>query len=235
MELFFWTAFTVGFLGSFHCAGMCGPLALALPSGEGGILRLAAGRLAYNVGRVVTYSLLGLAAGMLGRTFSIRGWQSDLSIVSGILILVMVIFTNKKIQGKINQRLAGVSFGLKKVFGMLMKKHSFGSLFTIGLVNGILPCGFVYLALAGAATTKSPLEGAAYMFLFGTGTIPIMFVLAMSGTFISIKARNIINRLSPVVAIALAIFLIHRGTLLKEESQSCCHPDHMKSVEVKSE
>lgn len=226
MDLIYWTALSVGFLGSFHCAGMCGPLALALPAGNGSMLSLIGNKLAYNFGRVITYSILGLIAGMLGHTFSIRGWQSDLSIISGILIILFVIFSNKKVLAFINSKLVGVSFFFKQKFGILMKKHGAGSLFTIGLLNGILPCGFVYLALAGAATTQSPVEGAMYMFLFGTGTIPMMLTIALSGSFISLRARNFINKLSPVIAIALAIFLIHRGTMMKESDHACCKPHH---------
>lgn len=226
MDLIYWTAISVGFLGSFHCAGMCGPLALALPGGNGSMLSLIGGKLAYNFGRLITYSILGLIAGILGHSFSIRGWQSDLSILSGIIILLFVLFSNKKVLNFINSKLVGVSFFFKQKFGILMKNHSVGSLFTIGLLNGILPCGFVYLALAGAATTQSPLEGATYMFLFGLGTVPIMLTIALSGTFISIKARNFINKLSPVIAIALAIFLIHRGTMMKESDHACCKPRH---------
>jgi len=232
MDVFYWTALSVGFLGSFHCAGMCGPLAMALPTGNGSIVSLVSGRLAYNLGRVTTYSVLGFAAGLLGKTFSIRGWQSDISIFSGVLIIVMVVFTNRKILNRINHRFTGFSFQLKKMFGTLLKNHSIASLFSFGLVNGILPCGFVYLAMAGAATTKSPMEGATYMFLFGLGTVPMMLTLALSGSFISIKARNVVNKITPVIAIALAIFLIHRGSILKEEEQSCCKPGHMKSFEV---
>lgn len=232
MGLFYWTALSVGFLGSFHCAGMCGPLAMALPSGKNSsMLSLLAGKLGYNFGRIFTYSILGFIAGLLGRTFSIRGWQSDLSILSGILIILMVLITNQNITSKINQRLTLISFSLKKIFNKLLKKHSPFSLFSFGLVNGILPCGFVYLAMAGAATTKSPLEGASYMFLFGVGTLPMMLLISLSGSLISIKARNFINKLTPVIAIALAIFLIHRGTILRDEEQSCCKPGHIKSFE----
>ena len=71
MDLIYWTALSVGFLGSFHCAGMCGPLALALPGSNGSMLSLVGGRLTYNLGRVVTYSILGLIAGLLGHKFSL--------------------------------------------------------------------------------------------------------------------------------------------------------------------
>ncbi|MFN8152957.1 MAG: sulfite exporter TauE/SafE family protein [Bacteroidia bacterium] len=234
MDLIYWTALSVGFLGSFHCAGMCGPLALALPGSNGSMLSLVSGRLTYNLGRVVTYSILGLIAGLLGHTFSIRGWQSDLSILSGILIILFVLFSNKKVLQFINSHLVGISYFFKQKFGLLMKRHSAGSLFLIGLLNGILPCGFVYLALAGAATTGGFMEGATYMFLFGTGTIPMMMMIALSGSFISLKARNIINKLSPVIAIALAIFLIHRGSMMKESDHACCKPHHSISYNTGS-
>jgi sulfite exporter TauE/SafE len=232
MELIFWTALSVGFLGSFHCAGMCGPIALALPGSNGSMLSLLTGRLAYNLGRGVTYSLLGIIVGLLGHSFSIRGWQSDLSIFSGVLIILFVLISNKRFLSFLNGKLVGVSFFFKQKLGILMKRHSVGSLFAVGLLNGILPCGFVYLALAGAATTKGPMEGAVYMFLFGIGTLPIMLILALSGSFISLKARNFINKLSPVIAIALAIFLIHRGNMMKESEHACCKPKHQISYQI---
>ena len=226
MELLYWTALSVGFLGSFHCAGMCGPLAMALPSGNGSMLSMITGKLLYNLGRVLTYSVMGMLVGMVGHTFSMRGWQSDLSIISGILIILFVLLSNKRVLQFINSKLVGISFFFKKMFAVFMKSHSYGSLFTIGLINGILPCGFVYLALAGAATTQGPQQGAMYMFLFGLGTVPMMLTLAISGSLISIKARNIINKLSPVIAIALAVFLIQRGTMMKESEHACCKPKH---------
>jgi sulfite exporter TauE/SafE len=90
------------------------------------------------------------------------------------------------------------------------------------LVNGILPCGFVYLALAGAATTQSSLQGALYMALFGLGTLPMMLFISLSGSIISLSARRWINRLSPYVGIAMAVLLIHRGVKMHREPESCC-------------
>lgn len=233
MELIYWTALSVGFLGSFHCIGMCGPIALALPGANGSMLTLLAGRFAYNFGRVVTYSILGTIAGLLGRTFSIRGWQSDLSIFSGVMIILFVLFSNKKVLSFINSKLVVISFFFKQKLGGLLKKHSNSALFAVGALNGILPCGFVYLAMAGATTTNGPAEGALYMLLFGFGTIPVMMLLALSGSFISVKARNFINKLTPVIAIALAIFLIHRGSMMKESEHACCKPSHHVSYHLK--
>ena len=222
MDIFFWSALTVGFFGSFHCAGMCGPIAMALPNGDQQMTSLFVSRLLYNVGRVTTYSIFGAIVGLFGHSLSINGWQSDISILSGIIIILFVLFNTQAVQTKINHRIYKFTASLKKVLGSFMQKKSFASLYFIGVLNGFLPCGFVYLALAGAASSHGVLEGMSYMALFGLGTIPMMLVLSLSGSFISIKARNWVQKISPVVAIVLALFLIQRGLMLKENPDACC-------------
>lgn len=222
MNLFLWSALTLGFFGSFHCAGMCGPIAMALPNRDQQMTSLFVSRLLYNVGRVTTYALFGAIAGLLGHSLAINGWQSDISILSGIIIILFVLFNTQAVQTKINHRIYKFTALLKKALGSFMQKKSFISLYFIGVLNGFLPCGFVYLALAGAASSHGVLEGMSYMALFGLGTIPVMLVLSLSGSFISIKARNWVQRISPVVAIVLALFLIQRGVMLKENPDACC-------------
>lgn len=222
MDVFLWSAITVGFFGSFHCAGMCGPIAMALPSPDQPMTSLFVSRLLYNVGRVTTYTLFGAIACMLGHSFSINGWQSDISILSGIIIILFVLFNTQAVKTKINHRIYKFTSALKKSMGSFMQKKSFTSLYFIGVLNGFLPCGFVYLALAGAASSHGVLEGMSYMALFGLGTIPMMLILSLSGSFISLKARNWVQKISPVVAIVLALFLIQRGVMLKENPDACC-------------
>ncbi len=222
MSLLYWSAITVGFFGSFHCIGMCGPIAMALPSVNNNKTSMIAGRLFYNAGRVLTYSLLGLIAGLAGHTFSMRGWQSDISIIAGILIILFVLFSSDKVVNYFSSKLVGFSFYLKKYFGVLVKKHSYSSLFSIGLLNGILPCGSVYLALAGATTAGTPASGMLYMAVFGLGTLPMMFILSMTGSAISIKSKNVINKFSPLIAIGLALFLIQRGSMMRHVSPDSC-------------
>lgn len=222
MNLFLWSALTLGFFGSFHCAGMCGPIAMALPNRDQQMTSLFVSRLLYNVGRVTTYTIFGALVGLLGHSLSINGWQSDISILSGIIIILFVLFNTQAVQTKINHRLFKFTTYLKKSLGTIMQKKSFISLYFIGVLNGFLPCGFVYLALAGAASSHGVLEGMSYMALFGLGTIPMMLVLSLSGSFISIKARNWVQKISPVVAIVLALFLIQRGVMLKEDPDACC-------------
>jgi sulfite exporter TauE/SafE len=222
MDFYLLSALSIGFFGSFHCAGMCGPLALALPTPGTTNQSLLAGRLLYNFGRTVTYFILGLIAGIIGHTFSIKGLQSDISIVAGILIIIVVLFSNDSVLKRVNSNLVGASYQVKKKLGFLLKQHSYSSLFFVGLLNGILPCGFVYLAMAAAVSSGSIINGGLYMFLFGLGTLPMMLLISLSGSIISIKARTFVNRLSPVIAIGLALFLIHRGTSLRNEEDDCC-------------
>lgn len=112
----------------------------------------------------------------------------------------------------------------------LLKKHGLFSLFGVGLVNGILPCGFVYIALAGAAAAGTIGDSIIYMALFGLGTVPMMLGLSLSGTLMPVKIRSYINKATPVIASALALFLIHRGIMLKEEPRSCCTPHTVSSL-----
>ena len=88
------------------------------------------------------------------------------------------------------------------------------TLFTIGLLNGLLPCGFVYIGLAGSLTTGSTEEGMLYMILFGLGTFPAMLGMSVAPTFIGLSTRQRINQFMPVLAILLGLYLIYRGTIM---------------------
>ncbi|MBY0424551.1 MAG: sulfite exporter TauE/SafE family protein, partial [Cytophagales bacterium] len=92
--MLFITAFITGFLGSFHCIGMCGPIALALPVQKTKRLTLI-GRLLYSMGRIVTYSLLGLVAGTVGLGLQSTGFQQIVSIVSGAMVILVLLFFNR--------------------------------------------------------------------------------------------------------------------------------------------
>jgi len=210
MEL--WTAFVIGLLGSFHCIGMCGPIVLALPPGEHGNVAFILGRLLYNAGRVLTYAILGAVFGLLGTGISVAGLQQLASISLGVVILLAVLLPSKSKQVFIDKlQFSLLTSRLKIYFGKLFKKSSQGSLFLIGIVNGFLPCGFVYIGIAGAIATGSLLNGILYMALFGAGTIPIMFGVSLAGNFISLKLRQNISRFIPVLASILAIIFILRG------------------------
>lgn len=210
MEL--WTAFTLGFLGSFHCVGMCGPIALALPGGGNDKLLFTANRLSYNIGRITTYALVGLLFGLLGKGFAMAGLQKSLSVALGILVLAMA-FLPAAFSQSVNPggRLGKLVSWLKKKMQLQFRRRSYLSVYTIGLLNGLLPCGLVYLAAAGAVTQPAPWLGAVFMAAFGAGTLPAMLVLAFAGNFLSLHWRNGIRRLMPVATVIVGLLLIVRG------------------------
>ncbi|MBK6444530.1 MAG: sulfite exporter TauE/SafE family protein [Bacteroidetes bacterium] len=219
--MWLFSAFLVGFLGSFHCVGMCGPIALALPLEKKSNWSFFSGRLLYNGGRVLTYSVLGLLVGIIGHTIAMAGFQKVLSIATGILILIiaMLPFLIKRVN-YLNLFLVRYTSKIKGLFKVLFGLRSRKTLFLIGVVNGLLPCGFVYLALAGAATTGTMAEGMSYMLLFGLGTVPMMLTLTMAGNIFSLRTRMIIQKISPFIAVSVAILLIARGLTI--DNHSCC-------------
>jgi sulfite exporter TauE/SafE len=204
MELL--AAIALGFLGSFHCIGMCGPIALALPVHNKPSFLKYTLIVVYNLGRMLSYSFFGLLAGLLGQGFILAGCQQALSIAIGVLLLISVILPFKN-------DLSGSSV-LLKIKNRLTRAFSKGtrpSLFVIGILNGFLPCGLVYAGMAGAAATGNPLEGAIFMAIFGLGTVPMMILLPLIGNSISVSSRNKIRKATPVIVTIMALLLIARG------------------------
>jgi uncharacterized protein len=213
------SALAIGFLGSFHCVAMCGPIALAMSSSSGSLSKYFLTRAIYNSGRVVTYGILGLAAGMLGHALLLAGIQKSLSIgIGAVMILTVVLMYYVRGGFRSPPILININGFIKRVFSNTLKKKNVTSLFISGLANGILPCGFVYLALAGASATQSPANGALYMILFGLGTIPAMMAVAAFGKLASVKARVFLTKAAPVLMIILGLVLIYRGMTMDPEN-----------------
>jgi len=206
--MLFLTAFLTGLFGSFHCAGMCGPIAFALPGNKDQGFLFYLGRLLYNFGRIQSYALLGLVSGAFGLGVKLAGVQQGLSISIGVLIILSV----------------GYSYGFKKgrgftLFSLLSGKFiqklfqtkSVFAPYFIGVLNGFLPCGFVYIAILGATVTQNVWDGALFMACFGLGTLPMMYGVSVIGQFLSQKMRSNLVKLSPVFAILIALLFILRG------------------------
>ena len=207
-----WTGFVIGFLGSFHCIGMCGPIALALPVFQESYFKLLIGRILYNFGRIVTYAFFGAMFGLFGSSLALVGLQQNVSIAIGVIMLIAVLFP-RKYKNKIADFYIyrETSRFIKNSFLKLSQKKSNRSLFIIGVINGFLPCGFVYVAVAGAVSTGSVLGGSAFMALFGLGTLPIMLAASLAGKYVNMGLRKKINKLIPVFAVILAVIFILRG------------------------
>ncbi len=212
MTHFFIVAFMIGIVGSFHCIGMCGPLALSLPIAKKSILAKLSGAFIYNAGRVVTYSFLGAIFGLVGQTFFLFGFQQWLSIIAGSIILILVVLPNTNlVSNNISKSTSQFFNKLRTTLANLFNKKSSGSLFTIGLLNGFLPCGLVYMAIAGAIATGSVGSSILFMAAFGFGTLPIMWSVVFFGNFVSISLRKNIRRAYPYMMAFMACLLILRG------------------------
>jgi sulfite exporter TauE/SafE len=227
----FWTAFLLGFVGSAHCAGMCGPLALALPSTGNTRSMFLTGRVAYNFGRIVTYALLGALFGLLGQTFAIAGLQRWVSLVAGAAILLGVLMSPRLLSGVPLARSVG---WLKAALGALLRRRALGSLFGIGLLNGLLPCGLVYAACAGATVSGSFVTGIEYMVVFGLGTLPMMLAFSVAGHKLHLVFRLKLQRLIPASLAIIGLLLLLRGMALgipylsprlsdPPSAAHCCH------------
>lgn len=206
------TAILVGLLGSFHCLGMCAPITWAVPGNRQKRWRWLGGRLIYNSGRVLTYALLGVIAGLLGSTLSMAGWQQGLSIGAGAMMLLGVLFFGMEIPDKaLLKPLSKAIIWVKKRIGRLLAKKGFGAQLVLGMLNGLLPCGLVYAALIAALSMGSVQGGALYMALFGLGTFPMMMAAAMFGKMMSHKFKKRVWSLAPKLVAIVGILFILRG------------------------
>lgn len=229
MEL--WTAFLLGLAGSAHCAGMCGPLALALPATGPTRTTFLAGRFAYNSGRILTYGAMGAVFGGLGKSFVLAGLQRWVSLAAGIAVLLGVLVTRKStLTLPINAWVGG----LKVALGSLLRRRGIGALFGVGLLNGLLPCGLVYVACAAAIATGSAGNGIFYMLAFGAGTLPMMLAFSVAGRKLHLTLRFKLQRLIPVSLVLVGSLLVARGLALgipyvspklpdQPAANSCCH------------
>lgn len=209
------TAFTIGLLGSFHCLGMCGPIALALPVRDAASLRRWLGRLSYNLGRITTYALLGGLLGTLGQGLAIAGFQQSVSVLLGVLLILGVVMPATLVHRlNPNHRIARLIGRVKKSMQRLFAVRTYPAMFGLGTLNGLLPCGLVYVGLAGALATGLATEGAAYMAAFGLGTLPMMLGVSFLGQRVSVPLRNRIRKALPVLVSLVGILFILRGLSL---------------------
>lgn len=200
----------LGLLGSFHCIGMCGPIALSLPIyGKDNAEKLLLIVL-YNIGRALSYATLGAIFGYIGNQFFLFGYQQVFSITIGLAMILALII--QKIAPQNGAIFTKPFAHVKALLSSLLSssKNTFSYLL-IGMANGLLPCGLVYLGISAAMATGSIYSGAALMFMFGLGTFPLMISLMIFGRFVSIQLRNKMRQLIPYFVVFTALIFIIRG------------------------
>ncbi len=207
-----YTAFILGLISSLHCIGMCGPIALMLPVERNNPTKKAIQILLYHLGRLTAYGSIGLVFGLLGKGIFIAGIQQQLSVFIGIS-MILIILIPERIFAKYNfsKPVYKVISKIKQKLGSQFKNKSLSSLFTIGLLNGFLPCGMVYVALFGAIAMQSAPVGVLYMILFGLGTVPMMSSVVYLNTVLTIPVRNKLQKIIPYVTVLIGMLFILRG------------------------
>ena len=204
-------AFMMGLAGSLHCIGMCGPLALSLPVSHSNNLSRISGGFIYNSGRILSYTSMGLIFGSLGNLIIAAEWQNSLSIGLGIIILLYLLFPKKYFHFSTATTLEKPFMLLRQELGKLFQSKKLSSLFFIGVLNGFLPCGLVYLALTSSAISASPVNGGMFMLFFGIGTFPMMFATVLMGNYLNQSLRQKIHKAVPALLFFMAVLLILRG------------------------
>lgn len=207
-----WSALIFGLLGSFHCVGMCGPIAFMLPVDRTNSYKKIIQIFTYHLGRILAYSLIGLFFGLVGKSLYIFGIQQQLSIAIGVLMILVVLIPTQILNNyNFSKPIYKLISKVKSSLGQALKKKTADTFLTIGFLNGFLPCGLVYMAVFASITTQNALQGSIYMALFGLGTIPLMTSAIYLGKFLNQTVKQRIQKAIPVFVIVIGLLFILRG------------------------
>lgn len=224
-----WTALIFGLLGSFHCVGMCGPIAFMLPLNRKSRNKRVLQLISYHAGRLFTYSFLGFIIGLVGKSLNLFEFQQQISIIIGLAMIAMILIPSKILNTyKISKPIYTAVSKIKSALGSQLKKRDPGTFFTLGFLNGLLPCGLVYMAIFGSVAVGGVTNGILYMLMFGLGTIPLMTTAVYLGNFLKGKARKRIVKIIPVFVVFVGMLFVLRGMGLGIKYIS---PSNMVAVE----
>lgn len=197
----------LGLASSLHCVGMCGPIVLALNRVSGLKQQGWARLLLYHGGRITTYVTLGLLVGLLGLGVRIGGWQQWLSIASGIMVLA-VYFVPRMGWYKTK----GINYQpITSRISKLMQKRTLLSSGLTGMLNGLLPCGMVYVAVAGSLAGGSMLQSAGFMAMFGLGTASTLVGVSLGGGWVGQRLAKASPYIIPTFVCIIGCLFILRG------------------------
>ncbi|WP_350284849.1 sulfite exporter TauE/SafE family protein [uncultured Croceitalea sp.] len=206
------SALVLGLLGSLHCLGMCGPIAFMLPLDRSNNAKKLFQLSIYHFGRLLTYALLGLLFGFVGKGLYLFGIQQKLSIIIGGIMILLVVMPNRHLKKfSIAKPIYGLLAKVKSKLGTELKKRTPDTFLTIGFLNGLLPCGLVYMALLGAVALGNPWQGSLYMTLFGMGTIPLMTSAVLFSGLLKGAVRRNVQKMIPVFVVLIGALFILRG------------------------
>ncbi|WGK93922.1 MULTISPECIES: sulfite exporter TauE/SafE family protein [Flavobacterium] len=207
-----YSAFIFGLISSLHCIGMCGPIAMMIPVDSTNPTKKATQIITYHLGRLVAYATIGLLFGLVGKGFFLAGIQQRLSIFIGVAMIITIL-TPERVLANYNfsKPVYRLISKIKMALGKQFKNRSYQSLFTIGVLNGFLPCGMVYVALFGAIAMQNVSLGITYMLLFGLGTIPMMSSVTYLNSFMTLSFRNKVQKAIPYVGVIIGVLFILRG------------------------
>ena len=207
-----WSALIFGLLGSFHCVGMCGPIAFMLPVDRSNSTKKVFQIFSYHMGRILAYSIIGAFFGIVGKSLYIFGLQQKLSIAIGILMIVIVLIPTRLFNRyNFSKPIYKLISKVKSSLGQALKKKTADTFLTIGFLNGFLPCGLVYMAVFASMTMQSITQGSLYMALFGLGTIPLMTSAIYLGKFLNASIKQRIQKAIPVFVVVMGLLFIIRG------------------------
>lgn len=205
-------AFLLGLASTFHCVGMCGPISLALPLDRSSSLSILSGLVQYHLGRIITYSLLGLLIGSIGFSLQLFRVLQWLSIVMGVVMIVLA--WKRQWIHKLELRNNFLMMRVTKGMGSMLASDSPLKFPALGALNGLLPCGMVFVALGNALLSGTVPGAMAGMAAFGLGTFPAMILVGYFARQINATARQRINRAFPVLLTLVGFMLIIRGANL---------------------
>jgi len=230
-------AFLVGFLGSMHCVGMCGGLVTTLTMSRPKIWW--SGLMSYQLGRILTYTFLGLLAGMIGMVITQVSWFADMQRILTMLAGVLMIVFGLNLAGWLPDPFVKIMASLTKVMGLTHWVHTATtsrmpmSWLMVGLFNGLLPCGLVYAGLALSLTTQNIALSAGMMFAFGLGTVPAMMFVPIVLKSASPKTRSLVLKIAAILLIIMGMITMVRGSSLMHhmhdmKNMKGMHHDGMK-------
>ena len=207
-----YSAIFLGLISSLHCVGMCGPIAMMLPVARSNPKKKALQLLAYHAGRIGSYAAIGLLFDWIGQGLYLAGVQQRLSIFAGVLMITITVVPESTFaKYNFSRPIYKAVSALKSMLGSQFRNQSLQGIFTIGLLNGLLPCGMVYAALFGALAMQHVTLGSLYMALFGIGTIPLMSSVVYMQQFLTQPVRNKIQKIIPYAMTLIGVLFVLRG------------------------